>query len=48
MDERDKRYERPVEAVSEGEWAGWKRWVLPDSFEDMCGPFYLAKVYPKS
>lgn len=29
--------------VSEGEWAGWQRWV-GDGFEDRTGPFYFREA----
>ncbi len=40
MDDSSNRYVWPFEEITDGEWAGWKRWVADDPFEMMCGPFY--------
>jgi len=32
-----------LEVVTEGEWAGWKRYPAGDPYEDLTGPFYCRE-----
>jgi acyl-coenzyme A thioesterase PaaI-like protein len=39
----DAPYAGDLERITTGEWAGWHQWAGLDPFEDMTGPFYLAR-----